>query len=95
MVAITKENDQSHRPHGRTIGSITVVQYIAWQGMRRQLGLPLADVRRQELFFNTEQRLTVHWRTRFPCYPAGTCQVPSADPHTVGRTDHFGRGGIA
>lgn len=89
LAAIRKEDEEKHRPYGRCIGSITIPQYFLWQGMRRHLGVPMADRQTREPFYNTGTTFALSWRTRFPYYPAGLYSVPTGDPQTAGRTDHY------
>ncbi|WP_282704272.1 hypothetical protein [Streptomyces sp. CC219B] len=88
---VREEDETVHRPEGRHIGSITVPQYLAWQAMRRLVGLPPADGRSTEPFVgNPAETLTIQWKTRFPCYLPGRYQPPSPDPNTANATISYG-----
>ncbi|WP_020123118.1 hypothetical protein [Streptomyces canus] len=91
MKDIQKEDAETHRPAGRHIGSITIPQYLLWQGMRRRAGRLPADRQGAKPFLGDRSTMIpVLWGTCFPYYPEGSYEVPSMGAYNErGRTDYY------
>ncbi|MFJ4986910.1 hypothetical protein ACIP9H_24280 [Streptomyces sp. NPDC088732] len=87
---LQKEDAETHRPDGRHIGSITVPQYLVWQGTRRRAGRLPADRQGAKPFLGDRgTMIPVPWATCFPYYPQGSHEEPNPVLGERNRTDYY------